>query len=72
MILDFDLSEGYPAGAVGPAGFYRRASGYPAGAVGASPGGDAFLFFILFMQHTQYTLLFFVHIAKSHFFQKIS
>ena len=34
------------------------------------PGGDAFLFFIIFMQHTQYTLLFFVHIAKSQFFSK--
>ena len=84
MILDFDSTEAsegsvsvynghgdinssHPAirlACVRLAGFCWRASGWRV------PPGDAFLFFILFMQHTQYTLLFFVHIAESQFFSK--
>ena len=72
MILDFDIADA-SEGAVSVHNAYNNiivvyrsdiVSSYPA-VVRAIPAGIAFFIFIFFMQHTQYTLLFFVQSYNS-------
>ena len=73
MILDFDSAEApevYILQYIITAGYQQDVS-HPVDASRLSAGrervprGDAFLFFILFMQHTQHTFLFFMQSYKS-------